>query len=87
MITKIETPAGQRWAIVFDSEQFGLEDICAMQNSLIELMVTAVHSDLFESSKDVFCTALKLLNCLLLDYNQCLEYQNIYIKKRNHAIK
>jgi len=75
MVSQVETPNGKRWAIVFDNDCTGLEDICEMQKGLIEIMITATSSEAYDISKVGFYETLNLLNECLLNQTQCFEYE------------
>ena len=80
MLQRINTENGKRWAIIFNCESATLEDICMMQRGLIEVMITATQSDIFDTTQAGFYETLKLLNDSLLNENQYLEYEN-FLKK------
>ena len=80
MVEKIDTENGKCWAIVLKNCR--LEDISRFQSGLIEIMMTATGSDLFDGSKDGFLYTLSLLRECIFSETQANEYER-FLKKGN----
>jgi len=69
MITRVKTDKGESWAIVLHPCN-SLEDIGNMARNMIELMITATSSELFDSSKEGFYWTLTVLKELIATSDQ-----------------
>ena len=76
MLKQVDTENGKRWAIVFDA-YFSLEDLAELKKGLVNLMVTATDSGLFESSKDDFYSALMTVREMCLDASQAADIERL----------
>ena len=76
MITRVKTDKGEHWAILLNPCH-SLEDIGNMARNIIELMITATSSDLYDSSKEGFYWALTVLKELIAtpDQTAAIEHE------------
>ena len=84
MIKRIKTEEGERWAMVFDKTT-ALEEISQTTLGLIDLMITATGSDLFESSQSGFYSALDIVRSLIITPEQANEHEK-YLRETGQII-
>ena len=74
MIKRISTENGECWAIVLHPT-FTLEDVRNIQEGLIDLMITATQSDLWDSTKNGYYETLSILQCFTPTHSQAYDYE------------
>ncbi len=77
MLKRIETENGKRWAIVFDRDDFRLDEIAEMQKGLVNMLIIATQTDFYDSSPMDIYEMLKLLNESFPNAEQYAEVENL----------
>jgi hypothetical protein len=80
MLQRIETPDGEAWAVVFNKCQ-SLEMISNYQRGLIGVLINATLPEI-DCPNEFLNETLNLLDDLMLDSGQMLEYELSLINKR-----
>ena len=77
MLQRIETENGKRWAVVFNRDDFRLDEIVEMQKGLVNTLISVTQTDFYDSSPMDFFEMLKWLNESLPNTEQCVEFERI----------
>ncbi len=75
MLQRIETENGKRWAVVFNRDDFRLDEIVEMQKGLVNTLISVTQTDFYDSSPMDFFETLKWLNESFLNTEQCVEFE------------
>lgn len=77
MLKRIETENGKRWAVVFEHDDFELQEIAKMRQGLVNMLIIATQSNLYGSSPVEFFETLKWLHESFLSAGQYAELEEL----------